>query len=109
MEKLHYMQEMKYLRAVADHLIAMGYEVEEPSTKHRDLLDVWGTFKGKRCFIEIYVTIHPCHGGIHGIWHQGEHEGVEIFLHPEFGLQTSDYIGSILDGLKPFKKKKKLA
>lgn len=109
--KLHYKQEMKYLNAVADYLISLGYQVEQPDSKNRDLLDVWGTVNGKKCFLEIYVTIYTVpewNGSINGIWHQGEHEGVEMFLSsdPNYGLDTRNYLEQILDGLKPFKKGK---
>lgn len=104
--KLHYKQEMKYLNVVADYLVSLGYHVEEPDPKHRDLLDVWGTYKGKRCFQEIYVTIYKTDHGIHGIWHQGDHDGVEMYLDddPLYGLDTRECLEQILDGLKPFKK-----
>lgn len=109
MKKLHYKQEMKYLNAVADHLIELGYQVIEPDTKYRDLLDVWGTYKGKKCFVEIYVTMWPMDHGINGIWHQGEHEGIELYLDndPIYGLDVREHLPHILDDLKPFKKKSK--
>lgn len=103
--KLHYTQEMKYLRAVADYLIEQGYEVEEPKTKHRDLLDVWGVFKGKKCFQEIYCTIYPQRDGIHGVWYQGDNESVEMFMNADGVLQHMDCFSCILDGLKPMPKK----
>lgn len=107
-EKLHWTQEMKYLNAVADHLVELGYHVLEPDTEHRDLLDVWGTLNGRRCYVEIYVTMYPCHNGINGIWHQGEHDGVELYMdnHPLDGLDTRNGIETILDDLKPFKRGK---
>ena len=46
--RTHYKTEMKYLNAVADLITSWGYEVEEPTTKNRDLLDVWGKIKGKK-------------------------------------------------------------
>src|SRR4051812_32029871 len=112
--RLHYTQEMKYLRAVADHLIELGYHVEAPDVQNRNLLDVWGTHKGKRCYIEIYATIFPIRSesgwlrGIHGIWHQGEHDGIELYLDldPLYGLDTRECLSIILDNLKPFKKGK---
>lgn len=48
--KLHWKQEMKYLNAIADYLTELGYAVTEPDSKHRDLLDVWGTLFGKEGF-----------------------------------------------------------
>lgn len=110
--KLHYKQEMKYLNAVAEYLVSLGYHVEAPDTKHRDLLDVWGTYKGKRCYCEIYVTIYASEpegnhmGGISGIWSQGDNEPEELFLSNDetAGLDTRFAPMHILDGLKPFKK-----
>lgn len=109
MKKLHYKQEIKYLNAVADYLIELGYQVETPNSKHRDLLDVWGIFNGKQCFQEIYVTMWPCNNGINGVWNQGEHEGIELYLDndPIYGLDTREHLPHILNGLKPFKKGKK--
>lgn len=107
-EKLHWTQEMKYLNAVADHLIELGYHVEKPNSEYREWLDVWGTYKGRRCYIEIYVNMYKCPHGINGIWHQGEHDGVEMYMddHPLYGLDTRNGIETILDDLKPFKKGK---
>lgn len=117
--KLHYKQEMKYLNAIADHLIEIGYEVEEPDTKYRDLLDVWGTWNGKKCYLEIYVDMYPIRNGgskrslngIGGIWSQGDHEPVEVHLYDKYYddklyLYEIDDLVIILDKLKPFKKRK---
>jgi hypothetical protein len=99
--KLHYKKEMQYLNAVADYLTSLGYEVEKPTTEHRDLLDVWGICDGRKCFIEIYVTIHECNAGLVGYWMQGDNEPEEAFLHSEHGLDTRFLPLCILDNLKP--------
>lgn len=106
--KLHYKQEMKYLNKVAKYLASLGYHVEAPNTQHRDLLDVWGTFNGRRCYQEIYVKIYACGSGINGIWYQGENAAEEVFLSndPNYGLDTRFFPLCILGGLKPFKKGK---
>ena len=103
--KLHYTQEMRYLRAVADYLISCGYDVEEPSTKHRNLLDVWGTVKGKRVFQEIYCTIYPCDNGINGVWDNGDNDCIEIFLDSDGDLQSTECLTVTLEGLKPLRNK----
>lgn len=107
MKRLHYKQEMKYLNAVAEYLTELGYEVIEPNPKHRDLLDVYGTFNGRRCFVEIYVTMWACDHGINGVWNQGEHDGIEMYMDndPLYGLDTREHLPHILDGLKPMKRK----
>jgi hypothetical protein len=120
--KLHWKQEMQYLNGVADLLIAMGYHVEEPDTKYREWLDVWGTVDGRKCYQEIYVTMYPIvDGGVNknitgvgGIWHQGENEPVEVHLYEQSYdgkpvIYEVDDIGLILDGLRPFKKGKRKA
>jgi len=107
--KIHYKTEMKYLNAVADYIISMGYDVEQPTTKHRDLLDVWGIHKGKKCYIEIYVTIHKLDNGIIGYWMQGDNENEEAFLseNSTYGLDTRFLPLHILDNLKPLRKGEK--
>ena len=105
--RMHYKTEMKYLNAVAEYLTEMGYDVEAPSSKHRDLLDVWGTLNGRKCFQEIYVTMWPCDGGVNGVWHQGEHD-VEVFLN-EFNELDTNGMTVVLDGLKPLRKIKRRA
>ncbi len=107
--KLHWKQEMKYLNAVANYLTSLGYKVNEPDSKNRDFLDVWGSLKGRKCFEEIYVTMYKCGNGINGIWHQGNHDGIEVYLdpHPLYGLDTRNDLTIILDGLKPIQKKKR--
>ena len=109
MKKLHYKQEMQYLNAVAEYIQSLGYEVKKPSTNNRDLLDVWGMFKGKKCFVEIYVTIHRVNNGIMGYWMQGENESEECYLDTtfEYDLDTRFLPLNILDGLKPLNRSKK--
>lgn len=106
MKKLHYKQEMKYLNAVADYLTELGYAVEEPDSKHRNLLDVWGKIQGRKCFQEIYVQMWACGNGINGVWYQGDHEPIEIYLDPEYGLDDRNDITIILEDLVPLKRKK---
>jgi hypothetical protein len=113
MNKLHYKQKLKYLNAVANHLIECGYHVEEPTHEH-DLLDVWGTSGGRKCFVEVCVTMYRCDGGINGIWDLPSDdencEGREMFLSDDetYGLDTRWSIeGLIADQIKPFKRGKR--
>lgn len=109
MKQLHYKQEMKYLNAVADYLIELGYGVVQPTTDYRESLTVWGMYKNTKCHLEISVSMYACHNGINGVWHQGEHDGIELFLDllPNgYGLDTRNDIEILFDGLKPFKKGK---
>jgi hypothetical protein len=108
MKQMHYKKRLKYLNAVADHLISLGYQVNEPTHDH-DLLDVWGTIKGRKCYIEIYVTMYECDSGINGIWHYDDNEGTEMFLsnEPLYGLDTRWCISCYFpDDFKSFKKGK---
>lgn len=120
--KLHWKQEMKYLNAVADLLTNMGYQVVEPDPKYRDLLDVWGMIGGRRCYMEIYVSMWRIENGgsqsnitgVGGIWSQGEHDPVEVHLYEQSYdgkpiIYEVDNIGIILEDLKPFKKGKRRA
>lgn len=110
MDKLHYKQRLKYLNAVANYLIGLGYHVEKPHHDD-DYLNVWGTVKRRRCFQQIDVFMYECrngYGGINGVWHQGDHDGVEVFYsnNPDYGLDTRECLEQILDDLKPFKRGK---
>lgn len=99
---MHYIKEIKYLNRIADYFQSQGYEVESPSIRHRDLLDVWG-YNGKRkCFTEIYVTIYECNNGINGIW-TCDDESVEVFLNCNDNLIGESGLISILGTLKPCK------
>ncbi len=107
MRTLHWKQRLKYLNAVAEHLISLGYHVEQP--KHDDdFLDVWGTIKGSRCYYEIYVTMYPCGDGINGIWDFSEmDEGTEMYLSndPLYGLDTRWCVSCYFPkNFKPFKR-----
>lgn len=102
-------QKQKYMDAVAEYIISLGYEVETADPEH-DLLDVWGKYKGKRCYIEIYLhAFQVMDNGLYGIWGQGDNEDEELFLssYPTCGLDTRFFPLSILDGLKPIKKQKR--
>ena len=96
-------QEMNYLKEVAEYIESLGYEVEAPDENNRDLLDVWGFSNGRKCYIEIYVTIHRCEYGTVGYWMQGNHESEEVFLSDDplygldlrfFPLHIHDYLAS---------------
>jgi hypothetical protein len=104
---------LKYMNAVADHLISLGYEVETPD-ENNDLIDVWGftSVKGhkrrRRCFVEIYLhAFSEMDNGLYGIWGQGESDDEELFLSsdPAYGLDTRFFPLSILDGLEPLTRK----
>ena len=99
--------EMRYLKKVANYFRKYGYRVERPDPNHTDLLDIWGKHNGRKCFIEIYVTIHQFEDGtIIGYWHQGESETVELYLNRYDEIHTYDCISHLLDGLKPMREKK---
>ena len=116
--KTHWKTEMKYLNAIADVLIKYGYEVTEPSTKHRDILDVWGKFKNKKCFLEICVSnIQKSHGGILGVWsvpeidENQENDLHEIYLDNDgytYSSDTSYLIADIAEQINPIKKEKEV-
>jgi hypothetical protein len=65
--------QLKHLQAIADALIAHGYEVEEPFRDY-DLLDVWGfenrvgSKRRRKCFEEIYCTIIEVNGLCVSYW-----------------------------------------
>jgi hypothetical protein len=94
----------KYLNKISDYLINNGYEVDDPP-KSCDYLDVWGKFKGKKCFTEIYVTIVKFKDGVLGVWnHPGDEPDIEVFMDVDGVLKGTDGLHEILDGLKPVKK-----
>lgn len=97
---------LKYMKEVAKYIESLGYRVENPTSKH-DLLDVWGKFNGKKCFVEIYLhAFGEYEYGLYGIWGQGDNEDEELFLSndPLYGLDTRFFPLHILDGLIPLKK-----
>lgn len=112
--KPHWKTEMKYLNAVADLLQRHGYEVKKPTTKHRDLLDVWGfePTKGKRrrrCFLEIYCPhIEKMGGGIYGVWSDPEpnEDAIEVWMDADGAFYTHDSsyllaaVGNIIEPIK---------
>lgn len=103
MNSLTKAQRRKYIKAVSEYLIELGYHVS-PDYK-RELIDVWGTLNRRRCYIEIYaMTIHPTANGIHGIWGQGDNEDEELYLDNERGLDTRFAPLLILENLKSFKR-----
>lgn len=62
MRPLHWKRRLKYLRAVADHLVECGYSVNEPAHDD-DYLDVWGKIGKQKCFVTIYVTMYEGDSG----------------------------------------------
>lgn len=100
---------LAYLNEVAKYIESLGYEVETPAEEH-DLLDVWGKFRGRKCFVEIYLhAFSIMDNGLYGIWGQGDNEDEELFLSndPIYGLDTRFFPLHILDGLKPLINKAK--
>lgn len=106
-KRIHWKQEMKYLNALAEYIQSLGYEVEEPSTKHRDILDVWGKIGSKKCFVELYITIYKTDHGIIGYITNGD-ESEEAYLDLTFGygLDTRFLPLYALENLKPLNKRK---
>lgn len=49
---------------------------------------------------------YKCGKGVNGVWHHGEHDGIEMYLDPTYGLDTRNCLEIILDNLRPFKKGK---
>ena len=99
-------EETKYLEAVSKHITSLGYEVEEVNQDHLDLLDVWGYLDGRKCFVEIYVTIHRLEMGIVGYWTQGDNDSEEVFYNTSNDrLDTRFFPLQILEDLKPIRKK----
>lgn len=93
---------------MADYFIAQGYEVEVPKTKN-DFLDVWGTYKGRKCFQEIYLAsqVFETNFGFYACWSlEDECAEVTWSYHHEC-IHSYDNFDAILGGLKPFKKKKR--
>lgn len=107
MKNLHYKKEMKYLKAVANYFNENGYEAEEPKTRHRDILDVWGLEGKRKCFEELYVFIYEHRGYLIGHWHCNDHDGIELVMDHDGDLIRPWEIGCLLDGLKPLKKVKR--
>ena len=106
MKNLHYKQEMRYLNAIVNHLVELGFHVEKPDTKYRDILDVWGKMNGRKCFVEITVQMWAHESNINGVLMYGENDPIEMYLDKEYGLDTRNSIECILEGLEPFKKGK---
>jgi hypothetical protein len=107
MKNLHYKKEMKYLKAVANYFNENGYHAEEPNTKHRDLLDVWGFVNKRRCFEELYVFIYEHRGYLIGCWRGIDEESVELVMDYDGNLIRPWEISNLLGGLKPLRKVKR--
>lgn len=117
MSMTHYKTEMKYLNAVADFITGHGYNVDAPTTKSRDLLDVWGMVGKKKCFLEIYVSgIYApkpsgnfMGGGISGVWSVGDDEDdgcIEVYMDHDgrfFAHDSSYLIGALSHIIKPIR------